>query len=107
MRTSWNPASKVRAILHHTTDTGGDDTTDKEVVSELLHRFSGLWSQPGVCRKEHLECAMVFCLEVRRDVRAEAEVFKPKQPWCVLTKGEECRTPENATAKTQEIGFLG
>lgn len=21
-----------------------DDTTDKEVISELLHRFSGLWS---------------------------------------------------------------
>lgn len=40
-----------------------DDTTDKEVISELLHRFSGLWSQPGVCRKEHVEHAVILCLK--------------------------------------------
>lgn len=76
-----------------------DDTTDKEVISELLHGFSGLWSQPGVFRKEHLECAVVVCLEVGRDVKAE--VSKPEQPWYVLTEVEECRTPENATVRTQ------
>lgn len=25
-----------------------DDTTDKEAISELLHRISALWSEPGV-----------------------------------------------------------